>query len=255
MKYYEKMIDMGCFSREDINSLAGNPDAAHSILYDYTQKGLIERVRRDLYVTISLETKQPVRNRYAIASKITESSYITHHSAFEYYGCANQVYYEVYVGGDKYFKPFSYDDIEYKYIKPHISDGVVVAPNGIMVTDIERTLLDSINDFEKIAGLEELLKCIQLIPSVNEDVLLKYLKLYNRKHLYQKTGYILEHFRDILNLSDKFFCECLNNIPFSKCYLYNTNRKKELELNSKWNLFVPPELMFLTSKGVEESAI
>ena len=125
-----------------------------------------------------------------------------------------------------------------------------------MVTDIERTLLDSINDFEKIAGLEELLKCIHLIPSVNEDVLLKYLKLYNRKHLLANTtGYILEHFRDILNLSDKFFCECLNNIPFSKCYLYNTKRKKELELNSKWNLFVPPELMFLTSKGVEESAI
>ena len=255
MKYYEKMVDMGCFSREDINSLTGNPDAAHSLLYDYTQKGLIERVRRDLYVTISLETKQPVRNRYAIASKISESSYITHHSAFEYYGCANQVYYEVYVSGDKYFSPFSYDGIEYKYIKPHISDGVVTAANGVMVTDIERTVLDSINDFEKIGGLEELLKCIQLIPSVKEDVLLKYLKLYDRKHLYQKTGYILEHFRDILCLSNDFFCECLKNIPFSKCYLYKTKRKFELELNSKWNMFVPGELMLLANKGVVTSAI
>ena len=255
LKYYEKMIDMGCFSREDVNKLTGNPATTHSLLYDYVNKGLIERVRRDLYVTISLETKQPVRNRYAIASKISDHTYITHHSAFEYYGCANQVYYDVYVGGEKFFSEFNYDGVEYKFVKPHIIDGITSSDNGIMVTDIERTILDSINDFEKISGLEELLKCIALVPSVKEDILLKYLKQYNRKFLYQKTGYILEHFKDILNLSNSFFKECLRNIPFSKCYLYKTKFKNELVLDTKWNMYVPEDLFLLTDKGVKYDTI
>ena len=250
MKHYKELLEMGCFTRNDVCMLLKNEDATHSLLYDYTRKGLIERVRRDLYVAISLETKQPVKSRYAIASKISKSSYITHHSAFEYYGCANQVYYEVYVGGEKYFSEFNYDDITYRYVKPHISDGIITDKNGVKVTDIERTVLDSIYNFEKIGGIEELLKCIEQIPSINEKKLLCYLKLYDCKFLYQKTGYILEHFRNILNLSEKFFDECLSNIPLSKRYLYKTEYKNDLKLNLKWNLFVPENLMFLISKGV-----
>lgn len=64
--------------------------------------------------------------------------------------------------------------------------------------------LDSINDFEKVEGLEKLLKYIEQVPSVKEDKLLSYLGIYNSKGLYQKTGYILEHFRSMLNLSDVF---------------------------------------------------
>ena len=110
--------------------------------------------------------------------------------------------------------------------------------------------MDSIYNFEKIGGIEELLKCIEQIPSINEKKLLCYLKLYDCKFLYQKTGYILEHFRNILNLSEKFFDECLSNIPLSKRYLYKTEYKNDLKLNLKWNLFVPENLMFLISKGV-----
>lgn len=250
MKHYEKLIDMGSFTRNDVCILLGNEAAAHSLLYDYTQKGLIERVRRDLYVAISLETKQPVKNRYAIASKISEDSYITHHSAFEYYGCANQVYYEIYVSGNKNFCEFDYDGVTFRYMKPHISEGVVNNQNGVRVTDIERTILDSINDFEKVGGLEELLKCIEQVPSVKEDKLISYLGIYNSKGLYQKTGYILEHFRSMLNLSDDFFQKCLNNIPKSKRYLYKSEYKKDFILNKKWNLYVPDNLLSLIGKGV-----
>lgn len=248
MKYYEKLIDMGCFSRNDVCALLGNEAAAHSLLYDYVQKGLIERVRRDLYVTISLETKQPVKNRYAIASKISKGSYITHHSAFEYYGCANQVYYEVYVSGESPFPPFEYDGVTYKYMNPHINIGVVENSGGVRVTDMERTVLDSINDFEKVGGLEELLKCLEQIPTINENKLIDYLKCFNSKGLYQKTGYILEHFNRLLNLSNSFFAECLINIPNSKRYLCKYEPKSTFTLNKKWNLYTPDNLLSIINE-------
>ena len=56
MKHYEKLLELGCFSRGKIAALLGNDETAGSLLREYQKKGYIERVRRDLYVVISLET-------------------------------------------------------------------------------------------------------------------------------------------------------------------------------------------------------
>lgn len=169
MKYYEELVDLQCFSRADVVTLTGNEHTADSLIIEYKRKGYIQSVRRNSYVTISMETKMPVANRYRIATNIMSGSYITHHSAFEYYGCANQVFHEVYVSGINKFAPFEYDDVFYRYIAPRIDVGIDGKADGIRVTDIERTLLDSINDFEKISGLEELLRCVEMIPYLDEE--------------------------------------------------------------------------------------
>ena len=167
MKYYEKMLDMGCFTKDDVVMLAGSEGAAHSLLYDYTRNRLIERVRRNLYAAVSLETKQPVANRYVIASHLAPDACVSHHSAFEVYGYANQVYYEVYVQTELRFTDFEYNGATYRRVSPRISDGVTKWNGNVRVTTPERTVIDSINDFEKIGGLEELLRCIELIPSLD----------------------------------------------------------------------------------------
>lgn len=50
-----------------------------------------------MYTCISGETDSPVANKYQIGCAITESSYISHHTAMEYYGMGDQVYYDIYV--------------------------------------------------------------------------------------------------------------------------------------------------------------
>ena len=64
MKYYEQKLELGCFSKSKVIELTGTEAAAKFILYDYQKKGYIEKVKRDLYAVISLETKQPVLSRY-----------------------------------------------------------------------------------------------------------------------------------------------------------------------------------------------
>ena len=123
MKYYEQLIDKGCFTRSDVVELTGNGDTANSLIYSYKRKGYIDSVRRDMFVAISLETKQPIPTRYSIASHIAKGAYITLHSAFEYYGYANQVYYEVYVAAKTRFREFQYDGIIYRYVQPAIDSG------------------------------------------------------------------------------------------------------------------------------------
>lgn len=41
MKYLDKLIELGCFSRRDVTALTGNEHAAHSLLYDYMNAGYI----------------------------------------------------------------------------------------------------------------------------------------------------------------------------------------------------------------------
>jgi len=82
-------------------------------------------------------------------------------------------------------------------------------------------VLDSINDFEKIAGLEELLHCLELIPYINEEKLLEYLERYDKQFLYQKAGYVLNHFRyDINNMITYGLFDESESAMLRKCVLF-----------------------------------
>jgi predicted transcriptional regulator of viral defense system len=249
LKYYERLVELGCFTRDDVAALTGNRETAHSIIEAYKKKGLIESVRRDLFVAMSLETKQPVPNRYAIASNAAQGAYVSYHSAFEYQGLANQVYYEVFTASPSRFRIFEHGGITYRYVASPFCDGVDNKADGTRVTDLERTVIDGIDDFEKAGGLEELLRCIGMIPYLDGVKLLSYLSSYNKLFLYQKAGYILEHFKDSLKLADDFFTACQGKVPKNKRYLYDRIKHERRILNKSWALYVPDDLMALIKKG------
>jgi len=249
MKYYERLVDLGCFTLDNVQALIGNRRTAQSILDSYKKKGLIECVRRDLYAAMSLETKQPVPNRYAIASHAAPGAYVCYHSAFEYHGLANQVYYEVYVAARSRFRGFEYNGITYTHVPQSIEAGVEIKADGARVTDLERTVVDGINDFDKSGGLEELLRSIGIIAYLDHEKLFKYLCAYDKVILYQKAGYILEHYKSALKLPDDFFNSLRCKVPRSKRYLYPGIRNQESKLNREWALYVPEDLLSLTRKG------
>jgi predicted transcriptional regulator of viral defense system len=252
MKYYKELVELQCITRKDVERMTGNAETANSLLGNYQKKGYIESVKRNLYVAISMENGQAIPNRYRIASHIADGAYISHHSAFEYYGFANQIFYEVYVSGEKRFAPFEYDDVKYRHVPPRVNTGVELKTDGIRSTDIERTVLDSINDFEKIAGLEELLRCLELIPLINEEKLLEYLERYGKQFLYQKVGYILNHYKNELRLSDNFFDACERKVSKSIRYLYNGIQHEKNFFDNRWQLFVPLNLLRIISQGGEQ---
>ena len=96
MERYKELAALRCFTHDDMVQLAGSESSAVWQIKSYLQKGYIERVRRNLYAVISMETGQAIPNRYQIASRVTDDACVSHHSAFEYYGYANQVFYDVY---------------------------------------------------------------------------------------------------------------------------------------------------------------
>jgi len=249
MKYYEQLVDLGCFTQKDLEAIIGNRGTAHSLIESYKKRGLVGGVRRNLFVAISLETKQPVPNRYVIASHAVPDAYVACHSAFEYYGIVNQVYYEVYVASASRFREFEYGGLTYRRVLSPFENGVESKPDGVRVTDLERTVIDCINDFDMAGGLEELLRCMELIPFLDHQKLTEYLRCYDKVVLYQKVGYILEHFKEVLKLPEEFFVFCRSKVTKSKRYLQYNLRDKSYTFNKDWALYVPEDLMSITRKG------
>jgi len=258
MKYYEQLLKMGCFTWDELCEAAGSYDAAKSVSQSYLEKGYISRVKRGLYVAVNLADNEPAVSPYRIASKLTQSACVSRHSAFAYHGCANQVSNRIEVSSTIPFAPFAYNGTEFVYLSARLERdavGVVVQPDGVRVTDMERTVLDNIRDFEKIMGLEELLRCLEMVPMLHEDKLLAYLHIFNKQVLYQKTGYLLEQLRSLWGLTDDFFSQCAANIGKSKRYLVESTDLNDMEYNRKWQLIVPKNLSSATAQGVDDAEV
>lgn len=228
------------FTVETVEKLTGNTKTAYSTLGRYSKKGYIKKIRNNIYSPVDLTTGEIIANRYQIACATSKDAYISHHSALEYYGLTNQVMNEVYVTSNKRFNSFEFEGIRYKYIAPKIDEGVKKAVNtfGIRLTDLERTVLDSINDVNKITGIDELKMVLDNIDYLNEETLKQYLKQYSAKPLYQKVGYLLGLHQNKLQLSDCFFEFCKTKMNKSITYLVNES-VYEYKYQSKWRLMVP----------------
>ena len=247
MKHYESLLEKGCFSRNQLIEIVGTPGIANQVIYEYQKKGLIEKVKRDFSVVISIETKQPVLSRYQIGSNLFSDAYITHHSAFEVFGYGNQVFYECYVATEKRFLDFEYDGVLYHRVECRPGTEVIQQGN-IRVTSMEQTVVDSIRDFEKIAGLEEVIRCIMLIPGLDEQKILRCLARNKNGFLYQKCGYLFEKMSQEFQFSKAFFEKCEKYSSDAKRYLM-----KELQDNvfhKRWKLYAPQSLEKLINKGV-----
>ena len=192
MDLYKELARLRCFSYADMVQLCGSEKAADWQIKTYLNRGYIERVRRNLYVVISMETEQPIANRFQIASQVTQDACISHHSAFEYYGYANQVFYEIYFSTHRNIRSFSYDGLQYTPLPNTSTIEILDMNNGVRVTSLERTVIDSIFDMDKIAGLEEILRCLELIPSLNEEKLLDVLEVVKMESIVMEEELLLE---------------------------------------------------------------
>ena len=137
---------------EDVNKFYNNMNSARSAIKRLMKEGMVAKIRNNMYTCISGETGAPVANRFQIASHITPTSYVSHHTAMEYYGITDQVYYEVYVSSETSFRDFIFDGYTYCFVVSKNSEGIDKPPysGGVAVTNLERTIVDSIKDYVNV---------------------------------------------------------------------------------------------------------
>lgn len=239
MKYLSELTKHKIFSYNDFINIVGNNNSAKTTLQNYLKKGFVKCIKHNLYSVISLETNECIADKFEIASNITETSFVSHHSAFEFYGYYNQVYNVVNVSSISKFNTFEFEKNRFTLIKV-ASNNFVEEIRGVKVSSIERTIVDSIKDSGKYCDFEETLNCINLIPYISIKDILKYLEQIDSKMLYKKVGIILSLFKEKLNIPDSFFKKCHEVSDSVKGY-FDKNKKSHV-YNSEWKIFIYKDL-------------
>jgi len=245
MNLYYELLKHPLFDMNTLMEYYSRVEGARSALKRLMKEGLVVKIRNNLYTCISGESMQPAASRFQIASSITPTSYVSHHSAMELYGLADQVYYEVYVSSETRFSDFDFGGYHYRYVPSKVSDGIEFSHlmGDIRITNLERTVIDCIRDMDRIAGLEETVSNISLAGRLSEKKLLQYLSDYDTQFLYQKTGFLLKGYQDALQISDDFFHICRDHIGHSRRYL--TKDYVCRKYVKEWQLVVPENVFHL----------
>ncbi len=243
MDVFTKLAKYPVFTIDDVKKFTDNEKTAYSMMNRLIKKEQVKKVRNNIYSVVNPTTGLLVATPYQIACALSDTAYISHHSAFEYYGLTNQVFYEVYVSSETKFNHFEYDQVTYKYIASRMKEGVVIAKNttGVRVTDLERTVVDSVRDFNKIGGFEQLITCLENIHYLDENKLKKYLDIANTQNLYQRIGFFLDYYKDGMQISEDFINYCKSKIKKSKRYLVSEAIEDNYYVR-EWGLMVPKGL-------------
>ncbi len=202
----------------------------------------IMKVRKGLYVLVDA-TGEPMATKFEIASKITDDAFLCYHSALEFYGVVNQVFNTMMMGSNLRFNSFTFLNVDYIRKQPNNDYGIVyIKQAGVRVTTLERTVIDCINNIDSCGGIDELLDALVHIRILDEKELLGALYAYNCIFLYQKAGYILQHYQEKFDLSDAFFAECKRHLAKQVKYFLKDEYGK-VEYNSEWRLMAPKNLI------------
>ena len=236
------------FTISEASKIIGNIPATKKHIKSMVDSGYIHKIRKNLYTCYNFALNDDCANRFQIASNINENSYISYHSAFEFYGFYNQMYYKMQVSPNKRFTPFEYNGYSYVCYLNNINLQIDLI-QGVRITSLERTIVDSINMLGKIMDIEEFIKCLDLIHLINERKIIEILKAYDKEVLYRKVGYILSFYKDDFKLSDSFFELCLSKWMITNHGSLVSNDTNHLIYNAKWGLDVYPNLKNISNKG------
>ena len=236
------------FAKKDVIDQFADDKQFENHMASMVRSGKVVKIRNGLYAQID-NLGVPLTTKFEIASKINDESFVSHHSALEYYGVANQVFNTLTVGSKKKFNDFSFDDIDYtrQAVKDY-TQVIYIVTAGVRVATLERAVVDCIDNIDLGGGIDELLNALEQIRVLDENRLMEILQAYHKVILYQKVGFILEQYKDKYMLSDKFFAYCKSRLTNQIKYFLN-DEYSDIAYNSDWQLMAPKNLKSRISGG------
>lgn len=249
MKYYNQLLDLGCFKKSDLKILNLGEKTIESLLSRCIKMALIKRVKYNYYVTVDIVNTIPLYSKFVVATKMDGDNYIAYHSAIEYHGFQNQVFHDLIFCGTKKVRDFQFEGIDYHFVKSRCNLQIETHYDGARVTTMERTIIDCIDQVDLAGGIEEVYRVLFAIRDVNEALLMEMLDYYDKKVLYQRAGYILSSFKDTINISDSFFLKVKTKIGHSSCYLISSKKQEHVFFDSYWGVSVPTYIHQIITKG------
>ena len=238
-------------SREAAECLQMPPYRANRLLAHWASRGWLSRVRRGLYVTVSLDAVRPSewrRDPWVIATTVFAPCYIGGWSAAEHWGLTEQIFADVVV--------FSATDIRrrrqtIKGTRFMVSSTIEKRMFGlqsvwrdnvrVLVSSPTRTVVDMLDNPRLGGGIKHVAEMVvELITGEHrdDDALIEFGKKLGNKTLFKRLGFII----DATGIdAPRLLSFCRDNVSAGYSQLDPSVRRKG-RLLRKWNLAVNVEI-------------
>lgn len=246
-KLYKALYASRIFNTKDVKKYIKKPQKAFFYTHKLLKKGYIKKIKKGLYAIVPYEVAPDTKNKYQpepklIATKLVRPYFLSHHSALELHGIASSVFFQVYISSFKQFKKLSYQGFTYIPVYTKHTFGITKTKYygvDINVTDLERTFLDCIRQLKYAGGIEEFIKSIMSLSHLNYKKLMFYLKKFNEKSLYIKTGYFLGLLKEEMHVPKHIIEKLKKKVGKKKYYIEKKGKQKYVR---GWNLIVPKNI-------------
>lgn len=248
------------FTRDELSdylaAAAGEAGARRSeaLLQYHTRQGNILKVRKGLYAVVQpgYDAAAFRVDPYLIAGRLANDAVIAYHSALEFHGRAYTVHNDKTYAAAQPSRLFVFQGRAYRGISfrqtliktNHQYYGTSKEDRAgirILVTSLDRTLVDVLDRPWISGGWEEIWRSLEMVEFFNLDTVIEYVEMLGNATTAAKVGFFLELHRERLIVADEYFTKLSALRPSSPHYLDRTKRTPG-RLVSNWNLIVPQEV-------------
>ncbi|UCC38188.1 MAG: hypothetical protein JSV96_10035 [Candidatus Aminicenantes bacterium] len=235
-----------------LDSQSGRSGTVERLKY-YLGKGRLKLLTRRIYAVVpsGVKPQQFQPDPFLTASAIRPDAVFSHHSALELLGAAHSMWKKITLYTERRRKPLHLDAFSILFLShPRLNKLNLPDPIGtqrverrgkiLRTTGPERTLVEGFRRPALAGGLEELVESAIGFPTLSLSLLEKVLHRYDIALLWAATGWFLERYRRIFQVSEEYLEKFKLRCPCSPQYLERNLRGGWLA--SRWNLILPNTL-------------
>ncbi len=193
------------FTLADVEAITGvKPGPARSFIHKLVTRGVVMRLRPGLFILVPFELgreRQYLGNPYVVARELAGAKdyYVSHASAMDIHGMTTQPQLVVYVTQPRPMRSQAVLGTEFRFVycqRPHFFGTVeqwVDKQEKVVVSDLERTILDGLRQPQYCGGVTEVAKGLWMRRAdMGARKLVDYALRLNIGAVIRRLGYLLE---------------------------------------------------------------
>jgi predicted transcriptional regulator of viral defense system len=209
------------FTLADVASITRlSPVAARNLVHKAQLRGLVTRLKPGLYNLVPFElgrATEYIDSPYLIARELADKApyFLSHGTAFELHRMVTQPSFTVYVSCTRRIRPQTVGGYDFRFVHLTTEQEFGVAKHWVdkdrfvMISDMERTIIDGLRHPEFVGGITEVAKGLWMKRGeLKINRLVEYARRLGVGAVVRRLGYLLEHFR----LADAATLEPLSNM-------------------------------------------
>jgi predicted transcriptional regulator of viral defense system len=233
------------FTLADVEAITGlSPASARNLVHKTQRRGLVTRLKPGLYNLVPFElgrATEHIDSPYLIAREIAGASpyFLSHRTAFELHRMVTQPTFIVYVSCMRRVRSQTIGGYGFRfvYITPEQEFGImkhwVDKEHFVMISDMERTIIDGLRHPALVGGITEVAKGLWMRRAVlKAERLVDYAQRLGVGAVVRRLGYLLEYY----GLVDTFTLESLRGMLTATYQRLDPLLPAEGTFLSRWRL-------------------